>query len=201
MRHGASVPEHHASRARPPAFSVAACSRADHMETSERAIRDVAHVLHIVASCCLPGGSPHSALRLWDPFYCQGTVKVHYRQHGFPLCHNRREDFYAVWKAGAQPPHDMLVTNPPFSGDHIQRALQFCAEEIQTPWAMLLPTTVLLRSWWSAMALCLERGGGAAPVVFVAPTNDRYAFEKRRPSGGGSKTGSSSYYVYFSNIN
>jgi hypothetical protein len=164
VRHGASVPEHHASRARPPAFSVAACSRADHMETSERAIRDVAHVLHIVASCCLPGGSPHSALRLWDPFYCQGTVKVHYRQHGFPLCHNRREDFYAVWKAGAQPPHDMLVTNPPFSGDHIQRALQFCAEEIQTPWAMLLPTTVLLRSWWSAMALCLERRCGSSRV-------------------------------------
>lgn len=182
--------EHRGDRARPPAFSVAACSRADHMETSERAIRDVANVLHVVASCCLPSGTPHARLRLWDPYYCQGTVKVHYRQHGFPICHNRREDFYAVWKSGALPQHDVLVTNPPYSGDHIRRALKFCAEEIETPWAMLLPISVLSRSWWAEMALCLQRSGGASPVAFVAPTTQRYAFEKRRPSGGGSKSGS-----------
>jgi hypothetical protein len=159
------------------------------METSERAIRDVVNVLHVVASCCLPSGTPHAALRLWDPYYCQGTVKVHYRQHGFPICHNRREDFYAVWKSGALPQHDILVTNPPYSGDHIRRALQFCAEEIGTPWAMLLPITVLSRSWWADMAFSLQRGSAAAPVAFISPTTHRYAFEKRRPSGGGSKTG------------
>ena len=73
-------PSNPAKRARPAAFSVAACSRADHMETSDQAIRDVAHVLRVVASCCLPSGSPQSSLRLWDPYYCQGTVKVHFKK-------------------------------------------------------------------------------------------------------------------------
>jgi hypothetical protein len=100
---------------RPPAFSVAACSRADHMETSDSAIRDVAHVLRTLASCRLPAGSPPDELRLWDPYYCQGTVKVHYAKHGFPICHNKREDFYAVIRSGVLPPHDALVTNPPYS--------------------------------------------------------------------------------------
>lgn len=185
-------PSNPAKRARPAAFSVAACSRADHMETSDQAIRDVAHVLRVVASCCLPSGSPQSSLRLWDPYYCQGTVKVHFKKQGFPHCHNRREDFYAVWKTGALPAHDVLVTNPPYSGNHIQRALQFCAEEIDKPWAMLLPTTVLSRSWWNHMALRLQRGGDVAPVAFVAPATNRYTFEKRRPSGGGCKSGSTS---------
>ena len=164
--------------------SPAGVSRADHRETSDAAIRDIAHVLRALAPCCLPPGAPPSQLRLWDPYYCQGTVKVHYARHGFPLCHNKREDFYAVARRGSLPPHDVLATNPPFSADHIERALGFCAGN-GVPWVMLLPSNVLGREWWGGMAVRLQRGGAAAPPMFLAPATSPYGFDHRRPSGGG----------------
>ena len=173
-----------------PAFSPGSAggvSRADHCETCDTAVRDIAHVLRTLASTTLGAAVDSATLRLWDPYYCQGTVKVHYAKHGFPLCHNRREDFYAVMQRPRAdlPKHDVVVTNPPFSGDHIQRALRFCVENGHVPWCMLLPSSVLARPWWEEMSESLQRGGLAAPVVFVAATTTRYAFDKRRPSGGG----------------
>lgn len=112
-------------------------------------------------------------------------MQVLYARHGFPLVHNKREDFYAVADSGHLPEHHAVVTNPPFSGDHIHRALTFCADNAETPWAMLLPSTVLERPWWDEMAVRLQRDGAAAPVAFVAPTTHKYEFDKRRPSGGG----------------
>ncbi len=50
---------------------------------------------------------------------------------------NRNEDFYATAARGDVPVHDVLVTNPPFSGDHKERILRFwcgggggCARQI-----------------------------------------------------------------------
>jgi hypothetical protein len=176
--------------------SSAECSRADHCETSEAAVRDISRVLRVLAPLLLGDpAAPSAQLRLWDPFYCQGTVKVHFRQHGFPLCHNKREDFYALVENSRRqqeeggrptlPPHHVLVTNPPFSGTHIQRALEFCAGHGDVPWAMLLPCSVLGQPWWGALSERLKRGGAAAAPMFVAPTRTRYTFAKRRPSGGG----------------
>lgn len=162
-----------------------AASRADHCETTDNAIRDIARILRLLARFLLGTGADPSALRLWDRYYCQGTVKVHYRRHGFPLCHNRREDFYKLANSGRLPPHDMLVTNPPFSGTHIQRALTFCASNGDTPWAVLLPWDVVQRSWWKDIAVKLTRNDKAASPMFIVPQS-RYSFDKRRPSGGGS---------------
>ena len=185
---GGAGPAAAAAAAPSPAATAdggAGVSRADHRETSDAAIRDIAHVLRALAPCCLPPGAPPSELRLWDPYYCQGTVKVHYARHGFPLCHNRREDFYAVARRGSLPPHDVLATNPPFSADHIERALGFCAGNGAVPWVMLLPSNVLGRAWWGEMAVRIQRGGAAAPPMFLAPTRQPYEFDHRRPSGGG----------------
>jgi hypothetical protein len=40
----------------------------------------------------------------------------------------RNEDFYAVKAAGKLPEFDVLVTNPPFSGDHIERIFRFAVK-------------------------------------------------------------------------
>jgi hypothetical protein len=37
----------------------------------------------------------------------------------------RNEDFYEVKAAGKCPEYDILVTNPPFSGDHLERIFRF----------------------------------------------------------------------------
>ena len=54
-------------------------------------------------------------VRIYDPYYCNGGVVKRLKQLGFPNVYNRREDFYAVAEAGQCPPHDILLTNPPYS--------------------------------------------------------------------------------------
>jgi hypothetical protein len=43
-----------------------------------------------------------------------------------PRCSN--EDFYAVKGAGRCPEFDVLLTNPPFSGDHLERIFRFAVK-------------------------------------------------------------------------
>jgi hypothetical protein len=91
-------------------------SRADHMETSDAAVRDVATLLTTLARRCMGKGQDTAGLRLWDPYFCQGSVKKLYARYGFPRCHNEPEDFYELIRPGSGvdlPPHDVLVTNPP----------------------------------------------------------------------------------------
>ena len=55
------------------------------------------------------------------------------------------------------PKYDVLVTNPPYSGDHMERLLRF-ARESQKPFLLLLPTFVAAEKYYSNLA-----GGIAAP--------------------------------------
>ena len=59
-------------------------------------------------------------------------VWIHVCMQGFPQVHNEPEDCYQVQKEGRAPPHDVLVTNPPFSADHIMRALRYAGS--WEPW-------------------------------------------------------------------
>ena len=70
-------------------------------------------------------GKPPAELAIYDPYYCDGAVKRHLAAAGFPRVHNENDDFYGVLAAGACPAHDVLVTNPPYSGDHPQRCVEF----------------------------------------------------------------------------
>lgn len=155
-------------------------SGGDNMETGAEAIRDIAEVLKIIASQL---GVKSHELRLWDPYYCTGSVKESYAASGFPLCYNEPEDFYAKIAGKEQdlPPHDCICTNPPYSGSHIERALHYVvrrrADGSVVPWAMLLPSHVLARNWWPVLAQKMQHGGIAAPL-FLAP-NKRYSFTNK----------------------
>lgn len=39
----------------------------------------------------------------------------------------------------------MLVTNPPFSGEHVPKILSFCARQGAKPWLLLMPNYVYLK--------------------------------------------------------
>lgn len=43
------------------------------------------------------------------------------------------------------PAHDVVVTNPPFSGDHVSKILRFCSRRGAKPWFLLLPNFVYLK--------------------------------------------------------
>ncbi len=76
-------------------------------------------------------------------------------------------DFYADVEAGTVPQYDILVTNPPFSGDHKERILKFCLKSGEKgcntsstshsspphtgkPFALLMPNYVANKSYFKA---------------------------------------------------
>lgn len=66
---------------------------------------------------------------------------AHLRRLGFESVSNRNVDCYAEWASGTAPDYDVLITNPPYSGDHMPRCLRFVAAS-RRPWLLLLPNFV-----------------------------------------------------------
>ena len=107
----------------------------DHCETSHVAYAHVAPILTYIAEQL--GKTPNN-LQIYDPYYCAGTVVQHLNKLGFENVYNQPEDFYQVIQDGCVPQHDVLVTNPPYSGDHFERLLKFCSQN-NKPALLLIP--------------------------------------------------------------
>lgn len=107
----------------------------DHCETSHIAYVHIAPILTYIAEQI---GKKPSNLQIYDPYYCAGTVVQHFNKLGFEDVYNKPEDFYQVIQDGCVPQHDVLVTNPPYSGDHFERLLKFCSEN-NKPALLLIP--------------------------------------------------------------
>jgi hypothetical protein len=112
----------------------------DHCETDVLAHRDIVAALTIIAKRAY-GYKSASDLKIWDPYFCDGKVKQNLASLGFPNCHNACEDFYARVEAKSLPVHDVVVTNPPYSTEHIERCLAHCLGQ-EKPWLLLLPNWV-----------------------------------------------------------
>lgn len=100
----------------------------DHCETPPEAYAHLAPVLRAIAAAALGrrgDDAASSSLAVYDPYFCAGSAARHLAAVGFPTVINRNEDFYAAVDAGAVPAHDVVVTNPPFSGDHVERLLRW----------------------------------------------------------------------------
>ena len=95
---------------------------ADHCETPFAAYRGRRAFSVCVA---LALRKPKEKLRIYDPYFCEGSVAKHLARLGFTSVHNENEDFYAVIEEGRVPEHDVLLTNPPYSGDHFRKILEF----------------------------------------------------------------------------
>lgn len=76
------------------------------------------------------------------------------------------------------PPHDVLITNPPYQGQHIQSVLEFAVNENRSrPFFLLLPCFVCFKKYFQHLAP--ERG-----LAFVKPRK-RYTFwSPNRPFRG-----------------
>ena len=97
----------------------------DHAETPAAAYEDIAPVLRSLAKHL---SKPPAELKIWDPFYCTGAAAQRLAAVGFPSVHHRCEDFHAIVAAGggAVPEHDVLVTNPPYSAEHLEKLFEHC---------------------------------------------------------------------------
>lgn len=158
----------------------------DHCETPFDAFRDIEPLLFRIAQAL---GKTKESLAIYDPYFCEGTMVAHMRKLGFTNVHNVDQDCYAVWTSGATPPFDVLVTNPPFSGDHMLRALRF-AVGCGKPWLLLLPNFVCFKKSYDAVV------PPSQPPAFLVPAR-RYVFYAPGRSASGDVTAPTSPFDTF----
>eukprot|EP00614_Pseudopedinella_elastica_P019664 CAMPEP_0172651822 /NCGR_PEP_ID=MMETSP1068-20121228/243006_1 /TAXON_ID=35684 /ORGANISM="Pseudopedinella elastica, Strain CCMP716" /LENGTH=337 /DNA_ID=CAMNT_0013466225 /DNA_START=41 /DNA_END=1054 /DNA_ORIENTATION=- len=143
----------------------------DHAETPLESYRDLAPFLRAVATDLMTEGKlkRREELRIFDPFYCAGGAEKRLGSLGFNSVINRNADFYDEVRF-PHPSHDILVTNPPFSGDHIERLVAHVAARPYLPFALLVPNFVIGRAWWRALSEARK-----PPPFYVVP-HRRYCF-------------------------
>jgi hypothetical protein len=141
------------------ALAFADADEADHCETPFRAYRDVEPFLFNLAKAMK---KEKKTLRIYDPYYCEGSMVAHLNALGFENVYNRNEDFYEKVATKSTPEFDVLVTNPPYSGDHFKRILSYCRDS-NKPWLLLLPNFVCRKSYYAPSI------GDAAKPLFLIP--------------------------------
>ena len=156
----------------------------DHFETSRLALEHITPLLHHLSA--LLRKKP-SDLIIYDPFYCKGSIVETYRSMGFSTVIHRNRDFYADVRQHAIPPYDVLVTNPPYSGTHKERILEFVVNS-KKPWLLLMPNYVATKQYFLQGSALKEpardqSAHAEAPVPFFLVPRQRYEFA--HPTGLG----------------
>ena len=163
---------------------------ADDCETPPEAYVHVAFVLSKLAQ---KKRKHRRDLQIYDPYFCAGAAAERLRALGFASASNEDIDFYAALSERGErdvsqgsppslPEHDVLVTNPPFSGDHCARLVAFLAARgADAPFALLAPEYAHRKAWFAPLARkCKD-------MLFIVPRT-RYAFLAR--NGGRSANAS-----------
>ena len=107
---------------------------------------------------------------MYDPYYCDGSVVKRLNKLGFMNVYNRHEDFYEKITTSTVPEHDVVVTNPPYSADHMEKCFRFCAQENNSkPWFVLVPNFVHTKNYY-------EGAVGKQTPSYVVPKKRYYYF-------------------------
>jgi hypothetical protein len=128
----------------------------DHCESPLEAYQDIVPFLKKAQQDIAPSSQQ---LSIYDPYYCNGRVVKQLESLGFPNVYNRKEDCYQVWASSAEdddddhryPSFDILITNPPYSGDHIERLIRHITTSPNfnsRPWMLLLPQWVHKKDYY-----------------------------------------------------
>eukprot|EP00445_Apocalathium_hangoei_P040396 CAMPEP_0203950766 /NCGR_PEP_ID=MMETSP0359-20131031/84803_1 /ASSEMBLY_ACC=CAM_ASM_000338 /TAXON_ID=268821 /ORGANISM="Scrippsiella Hangoei, Strain SHTV-5" /LENGTH=437 /DNA_ID=CAMNT_0050883083 /DNA_START=67 /DNA_END=1380 /DNA_ORIENTATION=+ len=144
----------------------------DHCETDVRAYRHIKPLLQQIEKAIY--GKNAGELKLWDPYYCNGGTVKNLANLGFPKVHNRNEDFYAVLASGKLPPHDVLITSPPYSEDHIEKCMRHAAFSGK-PWCILLPNWVNRKDYFQELLKTAPSLIGVAPQ-YLGPIGKSYHY-------------------------
>eukprot|EP00730_Choanoeca_flexa_P014255 TRINITY_DN6164_c0_g1_i3.p1 TRINITY_DN6164_c0_g1~~TRINITY_DN6164_c0_g1_i3.p1 ORF type:complete len:293 (+),score=51.49 TRINITY_DN6164_c0_g1_i3:28-879(+) len=148
--------------------------RDDHCETPFKAYKDIAPILaHIAAAL----GTTCAKLRIYDPYFCAGSMRDHLRRLGFETVYNENVDFYQAMRDGTIPDYDVLVTNPPYSTDpmnHIKRLMKYVTSSGK-PYLILQPVYVYVKQFYIT---ALETNPGVNP--FYLTPSMRYVYETPR---------------------
>jgi len=139
----------------------------DHCETPVEAYEHIAGVLEALA---LKLGKTRDTLSIYDPYYCEGGMVQRLLSLGFHNVYNRKEDFYERVAKQLTPSFDVLVTNPPYSGEHVSRLLEFCNSS-EKPWFVLVPSYCYTKPYYAEHLLV----GSKKRMFYIAPKR-RYLY-------------------------
>jgi hypothetical protein len=162
----------------------------DHFETPITAYQDIQPALAEVAKAM---GIEQHQLRIYDPYFCQGSIKRHLGKLGFPLVYNENEDFYSSNRyqqprGASAKEYDVVVTNPPYSGDHKERCIRWL-RATGKPWFNLMWAFAADKGWYTS-------GEASEGEWFIAPT-EKSKYDFRNPSGKGMQGGSPYQPLWF----
>ena len=121
----------------------------DHCETPFQAYADIAPLLDAL---CKSMGKSKSELKIYDPYFCNGSVVNHLSSLGYTNVYIKKEDCYAVWKAQKEPDFDVFITNPPYSSDHIDKLMKYITSTAfgSKPWLLLMPNWVHKKDYYES---------------------------------------------------
>ena len=148
----------------------------DHCESPLDAYEDIAPLL-----CRICDGQDGfarkrtSELTIYDPYYCDGSVVRNLEKLGFSNVYNKKEDCYKIWSSSDRyPEYDVLITNPPYSADHIERLIKHITSPqlASRPWFLLMPTWVHKKEYYSSV---LE-SAGIKPFYLIPKKGRRYVY-------------------------
>lgn len=124
----------------------------DHCETPAQAYVDIQSILDAL---CKSIGKSKSSLKIYDPYFCNGSVVRNLASLGYSNVYNKREDCYAVWEAQKEPHFDVFITNPPYSSDHIEKLMTHITSTKfgKTPWLLLMPNWVHKKDYYENFTL------------------------------------------------
>ena len=74
---------------------------------------------------------------------------------------NDNVDFYRQIQNGSIPEHDLLLTNPPYSDDHIEKLLTYATSQ-DKPFCLLMPNWVARKAEYKSLV-------GTTPHFFLSP--------------------------------
>lgn len=124
----------------------------DHCETPQSAYADIAPILDAILKEKRGEDSSRSELAIYDPYYCEGAMKAHLASLGFTNVYNKCEDFYKIIEERAVPQYDVLVTNPPYSGDHPKNLIKFIKQHSENkPFLLLMPNWVYTKDYFTML--------------------------------------------------
>ena len=116
----------------------------DHCETPIEAYIDI---LPLLDGICAALGKSRSNLQIYDPYFCEGAMRKHLECLGFTQVYNVCEDFYARVAANTVPSYDVLITNPPYSGSHVEQLLKYVSQS-GLPFLLLLPNYFYMKDYY-----------------------------------------------------
>lgn len=160
----------------------------DHFETPLRAYEDIEAPLTVIAKGL--NLSRHE-LKIFDPYFCRGSVKKHLQKLGFSQVYNENEDFYASARFTDFSLFDVVVTNPPYSSNH---------KELCMKWLRRTGKPFFCLMWKFAANKAWYRQGlrSSSPDWYICPKDiNRYDF--KNPRGKGMQGGSPYQPLWFVN--